>query len=211
MAKDDVIGELLERHGHTFSDEIGVDLSDDTPSSIWRWAVAAMLMSARISSDIATDAAKELFDRFGTTSRGIADSTWQGRVDALNDAGYARYQERTASMLGDVADFVGEEYGHDLRELRAVAERDPERERARLEDLKGIGQVGADIFFREMQNTWTEWQPFADGTALDVADQLGIGSSAEELADTVGQDELPRLLSALVRADQASEVGELAA
>lgn len=202
---------LLDRHGRTFSNEVGIDLGDGTPSSVWRWAVASLLMSARISSSVASESAQQLFDRFGTTSRGMADSSWEERVEALNAGGYTRYQERTASMLGEVAEHVGEEYGHDLRRLRREADRDPGAERARLKDLKGIGDVGADIFFREIQNAWTEWQPFADEAALDAARALGIGSSAEELVEEVGQKELPRLLAALVRADQADELERIAA
>lgn len=211
MTKQELTDQLLERHGRTFSEEIGIDLGDGTPSSVWQWAVASLLMSARISSDIAVDSAKRLFDRFGTTSRGMADSSWEERVEALNAGGYTRYQERTASMLGDVAQFVGEEYDHDLRRLRREADRDPGSERARLKELKGIGDVGADIFFREIQTAWTEWQPFADEAALDAAKELGIGSSAEDLVDQVGQKQLPKLLAALVRADQADELEQIAA
>lgn len=48
-------------------------------------------------------AAEALFARGWTTAQKLADSRWDARVSALNQAGYGRYDESTASMLGDGA------------------------------------------------------------------------------------------------------------
>jgi hypothetical protein len=61
-------------------------------------------MRARIGSPIAVQAARNLAERGWRTPQKLADSTWQLRVSALHDAGYTRYQERTATMLGDLTD-----------------------------------------------------------------------------------------------------------
>jgi hypothetical protein len=45
-----------------------------------------------------------------------------------NRHGYARYQEGTASMLGDACPLVLDRYRGDLRRLRAKAGQDPKRE-----------------------------------------------------------------------------------
>jgi hypothetical protein len=45
-------------------------------------------------------------------------------------------------------------YRGDLRRLRAEAGQDPQRERQLLKVVKGLGEVGVDIFFREAQVAW---------------------------------------------------------
>ena len=123
----------------------------------------------------------------------------------LNEAGYARFDERTATMLGDTCEILLDRYRGDLRRLREEAEREPKRERSLLKELKGIGDVGVDIFFREAQAAWDELRPFADRRALDAAKRLELGRDAEALADLVSERELPRLVAALVRTELADD------
>jgi hypothetical protein len=177
--KKEIVGSLLSKFGKTFGEELGINLSRNTPSPLFRWLCTSMLLSARISSDIAMDAARGLFAADWGTARKLADSTWRKRVKVLNQAGYTRYQERTATMLGDVANATLERYGGDLRELQAEAECDPARERSLLKQFKGMGDVGVDIFFREAQGPWPELAPFADRRAIAAAKQLGLGIGLE--------------------------------
>jgi hypothetical protein len=127
----------------------------------------------------------------------MADSRWEDRARVLNRSGYARYDERTATMLGDTSVLLIDRYGGDLRRLRDAAERDPRRERALLTELKGIGDVGVDIFFREVQGLWEEVAPFADRKALAGARALGLPADAGELARLVAARDRPRLFAAL--------------
>ena len=120
-------------------------------------------------------------------------------MKALNEAGYTRYQERTATMLGDLADQLRERYGGDLRKLREEAERDPKAERRLLKQFKGLGDVGVDIFFREVQVAWEELAPFADRRALDAAARLKLPKEPRKLAQLAGGHDYPRLVAALVR------------
>ena len=192
---------LLERHGRTFADEVRIDIAKGTPSPLFRLLVASILLSARISHRLAVDAARALFEQGWTTARKLDDTTWQQRVRVLNGAGYARYDERTASMLGDTCAMLLDRYRGDLRRLREEAQRDPKRERALLKQFKGLGDVGVDIFFREAQVAWEELRPFADRRALEAARRLGLGGDARALERLVGRDprELARLVAALVR------------
>jgi endonuclease III len=191
---------LLERHGRTFAEELRIDVSRNTPSVLYRLLCAAMLMSARIGSQIALEAARNLTRHGWRSPRKLAESTWAQRVEALNEAGYARYQERTATMLGDLTEHLLERYGGDLRKLREQAGRDPKAERALLKEFKGLGDVGVDIFFREVQVAWDELVPFADRRALDAAGRLGLPKDPRKLAGLVDTEEYPRLVAALVRA-----------
>ena len=199
--EQDIARALLERHGRTFADELGIDVAKGTPSMLYRLLCAATLMSARISSQIAVEAARNLAQRGWRSPRKLAESTWEQRVEALHEAGYTRYQERTATMLGDLTEHLLERYGGDLRKLREEAERDPKAERRLLKEFKGLGDVGVDIFFREAQVAWDELLPFADRRALDAAGRLKLPKDPGKLAELVGAKEYPRLVAALVRVE----------
>jgi hypothetical protein len=127
--------------------------------------VASLLFSARIDATIAVEASSALRRRGWRTAQKMADSTWKQRVEALNAAGYTHYQERTSTMLGETAETLLEDYSGDLRRLREEAERDAGRERELLKRFNGVGDVGVDIFFREVQVAWEEVAPFADRRA----------------------------------------------
>ena len=192
---------LLERHGQTFAEELRFDVAKGTPSPLFRLLVLSILLSARIRYGLAVDAARALFEQGWTTPQKLARTTWKQRVGVLNRAGYARYDERTASMLGDTCAMLLERYRGDLRRLRADADRVPARERELLKQFKGLGDVGVDIFFREVQVAWDELRPFADRRALDAAGRLGLPTDARALERLVGDGarELARLVAALLR------------
>jgi endonuclease III len=198
--QDRIVGALLEEHGQTYAEQLGIDLEGGTPSPLFRWLCAALLMSARIRAETAVHAARALADQGWITAAKMAEATWEERTRTLNQAGYARYDESTSRMLGDTAQMLQDKYQGDLRKLRDAAERDPERERALLKECKGMGDVGADIFMREAQIVWPELYPFVDGKALEAAAKLGLADDPRALADRVPRKDFPRLLTALVRA-----------
>lgn len=177
----------------------------NTPSPLFRLLCLSLLQSARIDSEVAMRASKGLAKRRWNTAGAMLGSTWQQRVDVLNEAGYARYQERTSTMLEDTARLLDERWSGDLRKLRDEADRDPEAERKLLTKFKGVGKVGVDIFFREVQVAWPELHPFADHRALASAERLGLGGSAQELARQVRQKDFVRLVAALVRVELADD------
>lgn len=192
---------LLDRYGRTFADEIGINVEQNTPSPLFRLLCASALFSTRISADIAAEATRVLARRGWTTPEKMAASTWQERVDALGEAHYVRYDEQTSTRLEEMARLLLDRYHGDLRELREEAEQDPERERELLKEFKGIGDVGVDIFFREIQAVWREVFPFADNRALEAARRLDLPDDTRRLAKLVGETDMPRLVAALVRAD----------
>jgi endonuclease III len=202
---DTVIKELLNRHGRTYADELGIDVTADTPSPLFRLLCFALLTSARISTDIAVAAAKALADEGLTTVDKMAGSTWRQRTDILNASGYARYDESTSRMLGETADLLADRYGGDLRKLRAQANGDVAKLRRLLTECKGIGDTGANIFLREVQAVWDEVYPFADDRTLKTARRLGLKGDAEALASEVSKRDFPRLVAALVRAGLAGD------
>ena len=206
-----IVDALLARHGQTFAAELGVDPAKNTPAPLFRLLCFALLASTRISANIAMNAAHALAERGWTSADKLTASTWRERTDTLNRAGYARYDESTSRMLGDTAALLVEQYGGDLRRLRERAACDPATERKRLKECKGIGDVGADIFFREAQAAWDEWYPFADKLALRAGQRLGLGDDAEAFARLVLQSDYTRLIAALVRCDFAGDHDDIKA
>jgi hypothetical protein len=204
--RDQIVERLLERHGRTYADELGIPLHRGGPSELFQLLTGALLMSARIGSDIAVAAGRALLRRGYTDPGRMLEASWQDRVDALGEGRYVRYDESTATYLADTSQLLLDRWDGDLRQLRREADGDPDRIHELLQECKGIGRVGADIFCREVQAIWDELRPFADAGALATADELGLGSTPAELATTAGTDDLSVLTAALVRARIAKDL-----
>jgi hypothetical protein len=199
-AKDKATVEaLLEHEGRTYAEEAGIRLRN-TPQPLYQVLVAACLLSARIKASVATAAAHELFAAGMRDPRRMRDATWQQRVDALGRGHYRRYDERTATQLGDGAQLILDRYGGDLRRLRDQADGDPGAIRRALREVPGLGPVGVEIFLREVQAVWPETRPVFDGKALQGAERLGLPTRPEDLADLVPEAAYAVLADALVRA-----------
>ncbi|CAN5899072.1 hypothetical protein BH23ACT2_BH23ACT2_05670 [soil metagenome] len=141
----------------------------------------------------------------------MVDSTWEERVRVLNQAGYARYDESTARTLGDTATLLLDRWDGDLRRLREEARRDPGVERRLLKEAKGMGDVGASMFLREVQAAWPEVAPMLDGKVIKGARALGLGSDPGRIARLVPAARLPALSAALVRVDLEGTAEEVIA
>lgn len=200
-----LVSALMERHGRTFTQELGIDVEDNTPAPLFQLLCLSLLFSARIRADIAVEAMRALLDAGWTTADHMARASWQARARVLNDAGYARFDEKTATMLGEASNLLIERYGGDLRRLRREADGDPEEERRLLKEIKGIGDVGVDIFFREAQAAWPELRPFADQKALDGAGRIGLPTNVDDLSALVDERDFSRLVTALVRMELAGD------
>lgn len=188
---------LLEDYGRTYAEEARIRLADK-PSPLFRLLVLSTLLSTRISSGLAVDAAVELSSAGFRTPQRMREATWQQRVDALGRGHYRRYDESTASRLGEGAQLLLDEYRGDLRRLRDAAE-DTDDLLDLLQQFPGIGPTGAAIFAREVQGVWPEVAPFFDAKALDGARRIGLPVDAEQLGHLVAAEDRPRLAAALVR------------
>lgn len=189
---------LLKEQGRTFAAEAGIVLADK-PAPLYRLLVLSTLLSARITGKAAVAAAHELFAAGYRTPRAMVDASWQDRVDALGRGHYRRYDESTATMLGDGAQLCLDRWRGDLRRLHGEAKGDIRGLRKLLTEFPGIGPTGANIFLREVQAVWPDVAPYADGKVADGAKRLHLPSSADELAALTSRDRLASLMSALVR------------
>ena len=205
-----IVKALLDRCGRTYAEEAGIRLAD-RPGPLYQLLVLATLLSARISADIAVAAARELFAAGYRSPKAMSEASWQERVDALGRGHYRRYDERTATMLGDGADLLSSRWHGDLRRLRDEASGDTGRLASLLTEFPGLGPTGASIFLREIQDAWPAVAPYVDGRVTSGAGRVGLPVSAAELARIVSSGGQPaRVAAALVRVSMsqraASEV-----
>lgn len=198
---------MLRTHGQTFAEEAGIRLKD-TPQPLYRLLVLALLLSARIRASVAVETARALAGAGMKDARRMASATWQERVDALGEGGYRRYDERTATQLGDGAELLLERYGGDVRGMRKEADGDVDRLRELLTEIPGIGPTGADIFLREVQGIWPEVHPYLDAKTLQGAERLGLPADPRSLARLVKREETPALAAGLIRAALDKAVAE---
>jgi endonuclease III len=194
-----IVRELLDRHGRLYAEDAGVRLAD-RPGPLYQLLVLATLLSARISADIAVAAARELFAAGYRTPKAMSEASWQDRVDALGRGHYRRYDERTATMLGDGADLLSTKWHGDLRRLRDDAGSDTGRLASLLTEFPGIGPAGASIFLREAQEVWPAVAPYVDAAVTSGARRVGLPWDRESLARLLSDSGHPaRLAAALVR------------
>ncbi|WBB95946.1 MULTISPECIES: hypothetical protein [unclassified Solwaraspora] len=199
---------LLDRQGRTFSVEAGIALAD-RPAPLYQLLVLATLLSARISAGVAVAGARELFAAGYRTPAAMCAAGWQDRVDALGRGHYRRYDERTATMLGDGAELCHQRWGGDLRRLHAEGGDDPAVLRRLLTMFPGIGPTGADIFLREAQAVWPGLRPYLDKRVVTGARKLDLPTSPRRLAALVGERDLPRFAAALVRVSLGGDAGRV--
>ncbi|MBF6175489.1 endonuclease [Nocardia blacklockiae] len=200
MSRNDetVVRALLERAGTSYAAEAGIKVADK-PAPLFELLVLAKLLSARISAEIAIGAARELNDSGYHTPQRVADAEWQDLVDALGRGHYKRYDESTATRLGENARLLLDKYQGDLRRLADEADHDPGRTADLLQQFKGIGPVGADIFLREVQDVWTWVRPHFDERARKGAQHLHLPTDPSQLERLAERGHDAELAAALVR------------
>ncbi|WP_338784544.1 endonuclease [Streptomyces sp. DG1A-41] len=202
-----VVRELLDAHGRTYAEEAGIRLRD-TPQPLYRLLVLAHLLSARIRASIALATARALHEAGLRDPCRMAEADWQERVDALGRGGYRRYDERTATQLGEAAELVTERWSGDLRRLRREADGKVSELRHLLQEFPGMGPAGADIFPREAQGVWPEFAPYLDAKALQGAERLNLPKDPDRLTELAGRTDPAVLAAALVRAAVDKDVAE---
>jgi endonuclease III len=194
---DDVARRLLKIAGTTYAREAGIRLKD-TPQPLFELLMLCSLMSKPISAEIAVAAAKELFALGLRTPRKVLDADRADMIHAFGRAHYVRYDESTASRLPEMATTVMDRYNGDLRRLAAESNHDTAEAKRLLKEFKGIGDTGADIFLREVQDVWTWARPYFDKKALGSARKMGLPSDPDQLG-TLAPRANAVLAAALIR------------
>ena len=87
------------------------DPNSPSPDTILALVYLAMLTSTRISHQLAYKALQALIEADYHHIDTLKKSTWEERTDVLTKGGYTRYREKTATGLGQLAEFIDEKYG----------------------------------------------------------------------------------------------------
>lgn len=194
---DKLVRRLLEKADTTYARQAGISLRN-TPQPLFQLLMLCSLMSKPISADIAVAAARELFGTGLRSPRAVLDAKRADMIAAFGRAHYVRYDESTATRLPDMARLAVDRYGGDLRRLAETGERDVESTKRLLKEFKGIGDTGADIFLREVQDVWTWARPYLDKRALGAARRLGLPADPEKLGALAPRAQA-KLAAALIR------------
>lgn len=154
----------------SYSEELGLDLTK--PEGRFKWFLASILFAKRISADIA----KETFLYFEqeelTNPDAILEAGWDHLVEVLDSCGYTRYDFSTATNLLGIARELKEKYG-DLERLHAESSSATDLE-SRLQEFKGVGPVGVNIFLRELRGIWEKANPKPSLIAVATAQKIGL-------------------------------------
>jgi len=170
----------------TYSKELGLDL--EKAEDRFKWFLASILFSKRISSEIAKRTYKEFEGEGIVTPEQIIEAGWDRLVEVLDSGGYVRYDFSTASNLLEVMGSLKERYGS-LENLYTQAKDSQDLEKKLLE-FKGVGPATVNIFLRELKIVWEKAKPQLSPLAKEVAARLRL--EEKELG-------FPSLESSLVR------------
>lgn len=201
---DKRVRRLLDVAGTTYAAQARITMSDK-PMPLFELLVLCMLASKPIDAGIATAAARELFKAGLRTPKAVLQANRQTMIDAFGRAHYVRYDESSATRLADMAGRVRNEYSGDLRLLAERSRHDPAAAKRMLKQFKGIGDTGADIYLREVQDVWTWVRPYFDDRTTGTAKRLGLPADPKKLGSLAPQDNA-RLAAALVRVSLDDDV-----
>ena len=201
---DKRVRRLLDVAGTTYAAQARITMSDK-PMPLFELLVLCMLASKPIDAGIATAAARELFKAGLRTPKAVLQANRQTMIDAFGRAHYVRYDESSATRLADMAERVRDEYSGDLRLLAERSRHDSAAAKRMLKQFKGIGDTGADIYLREVQDVWTWVRPYFDDRTTGTAKRLGLPADPKKLGSLAPQDNA-RLAAALVRVSLDDDV-----
>jgi endonuclease III len=202
----ELVRRLLRRAGKTYAQEAGIRLRNQ-PMPLFQLLTLCMLASKPIDAAIAARAAHELFKSGLRTPHKVLEADRGTMIEAMGRAHYRRYDESSATRLAELAEAVQQEYRGDLRLLAERSGRRVDDAQKLLKDFKGIGDTGASIFLREVQDVWPWARSTFDDLALAAARDLGLPATASELA-TLSHGRNAALAAALVRYSLDADVRE---
>lgn len=150
---------LIKNLGRRYSKILGINLRKGDDDEIFKWFLASVLFGAPISETSVLRTYRS-FERRGVLApEKILKTGWHGLVEILDEGGYTRYDFKTSDKLLEVMGNLITKYEGSLSLLHEQALNSSDLEK-RLKDLgKGIGEVTASIFLRELRRLWKKADP----------------------------------------------------
>jgi len=154
----------------SYSDELGFDLTK--PEDRFKWLLASVLFAKRISAETAKETYLCFEQEELTSPDAILNAGWDRLVEVLDSGGYTRYDFSTARKLLGIAKTLKEKYGS-LEKLHAESTSPSDLEN-RLQEFKGVGPAGVNIFLRELRGIWEKAKPTPSPMAVLTAQRIGL-------------------------------------
>jgi endonuclease III len=154
----------------SYSEELGLDLTK--PEDQFKWFLASILFAKRISAETAKETYLYFEREKLTNPDAILQAGWDRLVEVLDAGGYTRYNFSTATKLLEIAKTLKEKYGSFSR-LHAESSGPSELEKS-LQEFKGIGPLGVNIFLRELRGVWEKAKPTPSPMAVLTAQRIGL-------------------------------------
>ncbi|MGD8568256.1 MAG: hypothetical protein PVJ39_09225 [Gammaproteobacteria bacterium] len=161
-----------------YSEALGIDLSKNTDSELFKWLLASVLYGARISETIA-EHTYQTFASYGLlTPEEILDAGWHFLVNpVMAEGGYVRYDGKTSTTVLRISDMLINEYDGSLLKLHNMAHDSRDLE-SKLDAFPGIGPVTVNIFLRELRPYWKHSDPELLPLVAEASQTLGLDLSA---------------------------------
>lgn len=154
----------------SYSDELNLDLTK--PEDRFKWFLASVLFAKRISAETAKETYLYFEQEELTSPDAILQAGWDRLVEVLDSGGYTRYDFSTATNLLGIAKTLKEKYGS-LERLHTESSSPSDLEN-RLQEFKGVGPVGVNIFLRELRGIWEKAKPNPSSMAVVTAERVGL-------------------------------------
>ena len=139
-----------------FAKQLDIDLSSKEETVYFKWFLACLLFGKPIQQQVAKQTYFEFVKEGFTTPEAIQKAGWDKLVEVLDRGHYVRYDFSTATKLLDVSRALKEKYGtltRLLQESQTIEELS-----SRLQEFKGIGPKTVEIFLRDMEPIFLQYQ-----------------------------------------------------
>jgi endonuclease III len=133
--------------------DLGIDLTSMREDASFRWFLACVLFGKPIQQEVARRTYQEFVKEGLTTPEAIIRAGWDKLVQVLDEGHYTRYDFSTATKLLDIMKHLQETYGTLLSLIEGCHSK--EEISSRLQEFKGIGPKTAEIFLRDLPDSFS--------------------------------------------------------
>ncbi|QQG44437.1 MAG: DNA methylase [Candidatus Roizmanbacteria bacterium] len=131
-----------------FSKDLGINLESKKESELFKWFLACLLFGKPIQQEVAKRTYFEFVLERLVTPKAILKAGWDKLVRVLDKGHYVRYDYSTAAKLIEICQELKKKYGKVINLIKKS--KNKEELVFRLKEFKGIGEVTARIFLRDI-------------------------------------------------------------